>query len=133
MSTTPKKGSQIGKCLNDFQIKIFKLFFIDLVKKELNHGGAGFVYVVSDPDTNLEVVLKLIHLGPNESSSRDNHKKMIEKEMKVGILVAKDSSYLISYSEIFEWGDYFCIKMEYCEKGDIQSELDKGRVFTEEV
>jgi serine/threonine protein kinase len=99
----------------------------------LNHGGAGFVYVVSDPTTNVEVVLKLIHLGPKENSSRDNHKEMIEKEMKVGILVAKECSYLISYSETVEWGDYFCIKMEYCEKGDIQSELDKGRVFSEEV
>jgi hypothetical protein len=53
--------------------------------------------------------------------------------MKVGMIVAKECDYLVSYSEIFEWGDYFCIKMEYCSKGDIQSELDKGRVFTEEV
>jgi serine/threonine protein kinase len=58
---------------------------------------------------------------------------MIEKEMKVGLTVAKESKFLISYSEIFEWGDYFCIKMEYCNGGDLQSVLDEGKIFTEEV
>jgi hypothetical protein len=53
--------------------------------------------------------------------------------MKVGLIVAKESKYLISYSEIFEWGDYFCIKMEYCNDGDLQSALDEEKIFTEEV
>jgi hypothetical protein len=35
--------------------------------------------------------------------------------------------------EVFEWGDYFCIKMEYCILGDVQQQLDNGKIFKEEV
>jgi serine/threonine protein kinase len=49
------------------------------------------------------------------------------------MFVAKECDHLISYWEIFEWENYFCIKMEYCENGDIQKEIDKGRIFSEEV
>jgi serine/threonine protein kinase len=111
---------------------VFKLA-LDLIKKELIHGGSGFAFVVDDPDLHLEFVLKLIMLGSKKSVSRTKNQKMIEKEMKVGMIVAKECSHLVSYSEIFEWGDYFCIKMEYCEMGDLQNQLDQNRIFTEEV
>jgi hypothetical protein len=58
---------------------------------------------------------------------------MMEKEMKVGLIVAKECKYLISYSEVFEWRDGFCIKMEYCNDGDFQSALDNKKSFTEEI
>jgi serine/threonine protein kinase len=90
-------------------------------------------FVVDDPDLHIEVVLKLIQLSPQGSEFRSKHQKIIEKEMKVGLIIAKENKHLVEYSEVFEWGDYFCIKMEYCEVGDIQSSLDKGRMFTEEV
>jgi serine/threonine protein kinase len=89
--------------------------------------------VADDPELKIEIVLKLIRLGSKSSKSRDTNQTAIEKEMKVGMLIAKECSHLISYWEFFEWEDYFCIKMEYCEKGDIQKEFDKGRIFSEEV
>jgi serine/threonine protein kinase len=58
---------------------------------------------------------------------------MMEREMKVGLIISKESSHLVSHSEVFEWGDYFCIRMEYCCGGDLQDQFDKERIFTEEV
>jgi serine/threonine protein kinase len=107
--------------------------FVDMVTKLLHHGSSGFAFVVDDPDFHIEVVLKLIQLGPQGTEFRSKHQKIIEKEMKVGLIIAKENKHLVEYSEVFEWNDYFCIKMEYCKVGDIQSSLDKGRIFTEEV
>jgi serine/threonine protein kinase len=72
-------------------------------------------------------------LGPKGDATRANNQKIIEKEIKVGMIVAKESSNLVSYSEIFECGDFFCIKMEYCSMGDLQNQLEQGHIFTEEV
>jgi hypothetical protein len=88
---------------------------------------------VNDPDENVEIVLKLIPLGSKGSDHRTEMKKIIEKEMKVGIITAEECLYLISYKETFEWGDYFCLKMEYCINGDIQKQIDNGKIFTEDV
>jgi serine/threonine protein kinase len=99
----------------------------------LNRGSVGFVYVAFDGDMNMEIVLKLIVLGPKTDNSRNNNQQTIEKEIKVGMMIAKECKYLVSYSEIFEWGDYFCIRMEYFENGDLQTQLDKKRIFSEEV
>jgi hypothetical protein len=82
----------------------------------------------------LKTILKLIVLRTkNNESGNNNNKELIEKEMKIGMIVAKESDFLVSNLEIFEWEDYFCIKMKYCSKGDIQSKFEEGRTFTEEV
>jgi serine/threonine protein kinase len=130
MYAPPTVGVKVTKCL---MLIMFSEPVLDLIKKELIHGGSGFAFVVDDPDLHLEFVLKLIMLGSKESASRAKNQKMIQKEMSVGMVVAKECSHLVSYSEIFEWSDYFCIKMEYCELGDLQNQLDQNRVFTEEV
>jgi serine/threonine protein kinase len=85
---------------------------------------------VNGPD---EAVLKLIALGMKNSKTREINKKAIEKEIQIGMIVAKESPHLVSYSEVFEWQDYFCIKMEYCKMGDLQNQLNQNRIFTEEV
>jgi serine/threonine protein kinase len=105
----------------------------DSITKSLNDGGSGFIFVADDPDSHLKIVLKLIHLGPKFSTSRSSQEKMIEKEIKTGVMIAKECKYLVSYSEVFEWKDYFCIKMEYFVNGDIKNELEKGRILTEQV
>jgi serine/threonine protein kinase len=104
-----------------------------VIQKDLKHGGGGFVYVANDPDGNLEIVLKLIILGAKKNEAGNNNKELMEKEMKVGMIVAKECDFLVSYLEIFEWEDYLCMKMEYCLKGDIESKFEEGRIFTEEV
>jgi serine/threonine protein kinase len=101
-----------------FEVDIGVSFVSDLIKRQLSHGGGGYVFVTDDPDLHLEFVLKLIMLGPKGDATRANNQKTIEKEIKVGMIVAKESSNLVSYSEIFEWEDFFCIKMEYCSMGN---------------
>jgi hypothetical protein len=86
-----------------------------------------------DSGTDREIVIKLIGLGDKGSEWGSTHEKMIEKEIKIGLMIAKESKFVVSYLDIFEWEDYFCIKMEYCILGDLEHQLNLGKIFTEEV
>jgi serine/threonine protein kinase len=59
--------------------------------------------------------------------------KRLKDDLEVGMKISKESVFLVSYLDVFESGDYLCLKMEYCELGDLQSQLDSERIFTEEV
>jgi serine/threonine protein kinase len=131
MALIPAVGSKVGRCLSF--ISFLLVISADCITKVLRRGGGGFVYVANDLDTQAEIVLKLIQLGPKGSESRSDNKKLIEREMKIGLIIAKESEFLVSYLEIFETEDCFCIKMEYCVLGDLQHQFDIGRVFTEKV
>jgi hypothetical protein len=111
----------------------FKFIILDVINGQLTDGGGGLAFVINDPDLHLEFVLKMIVLGPKGNALRIDIQKKIEKEIRVGMMIGKKSPHLVLYSEIFEWGDYFCIKMEYCKMGDLQNQLNQKRVFTEEV
>jgi serine/threonine protein kinase len=110
----------------------FVFFAVTLIKL-LPQGGGGYVFVADDPDLHIHVVLKMISLGPKTSETRLTHQKMINSEITIGLIIAKESRYLILYFEVFEWMDFFCIKMEYCRLGDLQHQFDAGRIFTERV
>jgi serine/threonine protein kinase len=99
----------------------------------LPQGGGGYVYIADDPDSHTRVVLKLISLGPKTSEMRLTHQKAINSEMTIGLVIAKESRYLVLYAEVFDWMDFYCIKMEYCSMGDLQHQFKKRRVFTEKV
>jgi serine/threonine protein kinase len=131
MALIPTVGSKVGRCLSFISFLLVNL--TDCITKLLHQGGGGFVYVANDLDTRAEIVLKLIQLGPKGSESRSSLKEMIEKEIKIGLIIAKECEFLVSYLEIFESEDYFCIKMEYYSLGDLQHQLDIGRIFTEKV
>jgi serine/threonine protein kinase len=131
MTLVPTVGSRVGRCLSFLSFLLVNS--TDCITKLLHQGGGGFVSVANDVDTQAEVVLKLLLLGPKGSESRSAHKKLIEREMRIGLIIAKESEFLVSYLEIFETEDFFCIKMEYCSLGDLQHQLDIGRVFTEKV
>jgi serine/threonine protein kinase len=109
------------------------LLNIVCITKLLTQGGGGFAFVAKDAEVDEEVVLKLIQLGPKGNESRKTFQKELEREMKIGLIIASQCKFLISYSEIFEYGDYFCIRMEYCVLGDLKHQLDSGKVFAEEV
>jgi serine/threonine protein kinase len=47
--------------------------------------------------------------------------------------VSKKCKFLVSYKEIFEENDIFFLVMEYCSGGDLEHQLNLGRVFTSEV
>jgi serine/threonine protein kinase len=119
-----------------FDLIIFKYFkdYLDSITKMLKQGGAGFTYVAKDEEADLEIVLKLIFIGiNNDNETKNNKRDTISKEIELGMMISKGCDYLILYSEIFNWKNYICIKMEYCSNGDLQTELDKERIFTEEV
>jgi serine/threonine protein kinase len=117
-----------------FDLIIFKYFkdYLDLITKMLKQTGAGFTCVAKDEEADLEIVLKLVFIGVYKETKNKN-REIINKEIEIGIMISKGCDYLISYSEVFEWKDFFCFKMEYCSNGDLQTELDKERIFTEEV
>jgi serine/threonine protein kinase len=104
-----------------------------LITKLLHQGGGGYAFVADDPDLHVEVVLKMIPLGPVGSETRIENEKKIKRDIDIGLFIAKKSKHLVSYDEAFEWVDYFCIKMEYCRLGDLQRQLDSGRTFTEKA
>jgi serine/threonine protein kinase len=110
-----------------------RTFVSDVITKLLGQGGGGYAFVADDPDLHMEVVLKMIPLGPVGSEIRSSHERMVRREIDIGLIIAKKSRYLVSYTETFEWENYFCIKMEYCKLGDLQHQLDNGRIFTEKV
>jgi serine/threonine protein kinase len=103
------------------------------VTKLLKHGGVGFTYVAKDEEADLEIVLKLILLFGGNNETKEKNGKMINKEIEIGMMIAKGCDYLISYLEIFEWENFICIKMEYYSNGDLETELNKKIIFTEEV
>jgi serine/threonine protein kinase len=132
----PGVNTNVGRCIIVKFFFLFNLrtpFFADLITKLLHQGSGGYAFVAYDPDLRMEVVLKMIPLGPVGSETRSSHEKMIKREIDIGLIIAKKSRYLVSYAETFDWVDYFCIKMEYCKLGDLQHQCDSGRVFTEEA
>jgi serine/threonine protein kinase len=132
----PSVKTKVGRCmimLCFFVFVQFSPFFVDQITKLLEQGGGGYVFVAEDPDLRVEVVLKMISLGPEGNTKRSSHEKMIKREMEIGLVIGKKTRYLVSYFETFDWVDYFCIKMEYCRLGDLQQQFDRGRVFTEVV
>jgi hypothetical protein len=144
----PTVNSKVGKCMILYLLNslipfcIFEWFcslhlhvkiLSDLVTKLLNQGGRCYTFVAHDPDLRVDVVIKMILLGPKESEMRISRQKVIDKEIKIGLVVAKESRYLVSYTEVFEWMDCFCIKMEYCILGDLQRQFDAGKIFSEEA
>jgi serine/threonine protein kinase len=132
----PGVKTKVGRCMTAssfFFLFSFRCFFADVIKRSLEEGGGGYVFVADDPDLRVEVVLKMIPLGPEGSKKRTSHEKMIRREIEIGLIIAKKSRYLVSYAETFDWVDYFCIKMEYCRLGDLQQQFDSGRVFKEEA
>jgi hypothetical protein len=93
-----------------FDLLIFKHFkvYLDLIKKMLKQGGAGFTYIAKDEEADLEIVLKLIFIGTdNDNETKNKNREIINKEIEIGIMISKSCDYLISYSEIFEWKDFF--------------------------
>jgi hypothetical protein len=60
------------------------------------------VFVVDDPDTVGENVIKMISSGPKDIKGSFENQKVIEKEIKVGVLMAKERPHLVSYSEKFK-------------------------------
>jgi NIMA (never in mitosis gene a)-related kinase len=106
---------------------------LDELKKELGSGGFGTVYLVEKKETHGEWVIKFVALGDKKTTNYKEKLKSIERDLTVGTTIGRNSPFLMKYIETFEEGGYYCIVMEYCTGGDLQSLLDKKKIFTESV
>jgi hypothetical protein len=131
----PRVGSWINKCLLSFLVIIFCFCFllIGLINKELKCGPSGYVLVAKDADFNEDIILKLIRLNSKNNPSSALHQQKIEKEMKMRVVAGRECKHLVHYSEVFEWEDYVCVKMEYCNGGNLQDQLNFKKIFTQQV
>jgi serine/threonine protein kinase len=55
------------------------------------------------------------------------------EEFKIGMEIGTKCEYLVHYDKIFVEGDFEVIIMDYFEKGDLQSFLNKGNTLNESV
>jgi serine/threonine protein kinase len=119
-----KVGNTIGDCLNLFYL--FYLFAKDKLDAEAGIGGFGKVFKVTNIKTKEIKALKAIQiLG---SSRREN-----SEEFKIGMEIGRTCEYLVHYDKIFVEGDFEIIIMDYFEKGDLQSYLNKENTLNESV
>ena len=63
----------------------------------------------------------------------EENRRLLEKEMSVGMFKAKGCPFLVSYIEVFKEGETSCILMDYYEKGDLQEYIKKGNFIEEKV
>jgi serine/threonine protein kinase len=63
----------------------------------------------------------------------DNSQSESSEEFKIGMEIGKKYKYLVHYDKIFVEGDFEIIIMDYFEKGDLQSYLNKGNTLNESV
>jgi serine/threonine protein kinase len=92
------------------------------------------VYLVEKPDTaEKNLIIKFTPLGLKGSKHYEEKLKLIRCDMAINNTVNKNNPYLMQYVEVFEERGYYCIVMEYCSRGSLQSVLDNGKIFNEEV
>jgi serine/threonine protein kinase len=82
---------------------------------------------------NEEAVLKLIEKPKRKDKDSERIEKMIESELKVGMMIGKKSPFLVHYKQTFEHKGFVCFVMEYCSGGSISDLIEKGKKFTEKV
>jgi serine/threonine protein kinase len=59
--------------------------------------------------------------------------KELNSEFHVGMTLCGENEFMIHYKEILEHENFKVIIMEFCSGGDLQKQLDSGKLFTEEV
>jgi serine/threonine protein kinase len=109
------------------------LFYLDILKDHLDSGGGGIIYTGIDKSNGELYALKFIHVRRKNSEEREKSIKELNSEFRVGMALSQDCEFLIHYKEIQKFKNYEVIIMEYCNGGDLQQQLDKKRIFEEEV
>jgi serine/threonine protein kinase len=108
---------------------VFYLFyFILIVKLDTAVGFFAFgkVFKVTNIKTKEIKALKAITIMDNSRSENS-------EEFKIGMEIGRKCEYLVHYDKIFVEGDFDIIIMDYFEKGDLQSYLNKGNKLNESV
>jgi serine/threonine protein kinase len=112
---------------------MFIFVLLDILKSPLNSGGGGIIYTGIDKSNGELYALKFIHIGGKDSEEREKSMKELNSEFRVGMALSQDCEFLIHYKEILKFKDFQVIVMEYCNGGDLQQQLDKKKIFEEDV
>src|SRR5688500_16845393 len=94
------------------------------IVKLLPLGGMGRVYLALDTQTNRQVALKLIEMGPDPE-----RQEIVEAERRGAVLQARLCGIDRRVTTIHSYGeldDFFYIEMEYVEGQDLTEVLFKG-------
>jgi serine/threonine protein kinase len=103
----------------------FYLFAIDKLNAEAGIGGFGNVFKVTNIKTKEVKVESYTNNGQFTIKNSE--------EFKIGMEIGRKCEYLVHYDKIFVEGDFEIIIMDYFEKGDLQSYLNKGNKLNESV
>eukprot|EP00922_Rhytidocystis_sp_ex-Travisia-forbesii_P014584 GHVS01021796.1.p1 GENE.GHVS01021796.1~~GHVS01021796.1.p1 ORF type:complete len:282 (+),score=39.26 GHVS01021796.1:85-930(+) len=92
------------------------------VKKRIGSGGFGEALLVKKEKTSEMFVAKRVHI-------EKQNKHEIEKTMKEVELLSKfsDHPFIVRYHEAWVKFPYLYVIMDYCEKGDLQHQIDARR------
>jgi serine/threonine protein kinase len=102
------------------------LFSIDKFDAVVGCRGSGKVFKVTNIKTKEIKALKAITIMDNSRSENS-------EEFKIGMEIGRKCEYLVYYDKIFIEGDFEIIIMDYFEKGDLQSYLNKKNKLNESV
>jgi NIMA (never in mitosis gene a)-related kinase len=105
-------------------------FSLDLLKLQF---GQRNIFVVEKKSIKELFVMKMINIGQEGSEKQKNAQKEIAAEINIGMILKQQCPFLVRYLEMFYYGNFCCIIMEYCELGDLQKELDSGKKYEELV
>jgi serine/threonine protein kinase len=92
----------------------------------IGFGGSGKVFRVTNIKTKEIKALKAIPIIDTSQSQNS-------EEFKIGMEIGRKCEYLVHYDKIFVEGDFEIIIMDYFEKGDLRSYLNKGNTLNESV
>jgi serine/threonine protein kinase len=91
------------------------------------------IYSGIENSTGELFILKFIHIGGRDAETKKKTVKELNSEFHVKMNISRNSENLVHYKEIFEYKSFSVIVMEYCDYGDLQTILDNGKKFIEEV
>jgi serine/threonine protein kinase len=94
------------------------LFFIVELDAVAGFGGFGKVFKLTNIKKKEIKALKAVTIINNSRSENS-------EGLKIGMEIGRKCEYLVHYDNIFVEGDFEIIIMDYFEKGDLQSYLNK--------
>jgi serine/threonine protein kinase len=104
---------------------ITKLLYVVILKEFIGAGRLGKVYSVESPRFPKKIALKIIDI--NESLNKEQTLKILDSELRVAMVLAEKSPFLLKVVEYFIDGGYCFLVMEYCSGGNLNKVLEQNR------
>jgi serine/threonine protein kinase len=93
----------------------------------------NLIYLVEKQSTKELFILKMIDIGKEGTEEGIKARKDAGNEFGVGMMICQSCPFIVQYFEMFYHENFSCFIIEYCEGGDIQKQINKGKVFDESV